>query len=67
MIELEFKGKSVEEAISKGLVYLGCKKEDIIVKVVSEGSTGLFGQMGTKPAIVLISVEDEKCANKHKH
>jgi predicted RNA-binding protein Jag len=65
MIELEFKGKNIEEAISKGLVYLGCKKEDVIVKVVSEGSAGLFGHMGAKPAIVLISVEDEKCANRH--
>jgi spoIIIJ-associated protein len=65
MIELEFKGKTVEEAISKGLTHLGCKREDVTVKVVTEGSTGLFGQMGTKPAVVLISVEDKKRINKY--
>ncbi|MDR0724245.1 MAG: Jag N-terminal domain-containing protein [Endomicrobium sp.] len=64
MLELEFKGKTVEEAISQGLMHLGCKKEDVTVKVVTEGSPGLFGQMGPKPAIVLISVADEKCINK---
>ena len=64
MIELEFKGKTVEEAISKGLKQLGCKKEDVTVKVVTEGSSGLFGQFGTKPAVVLIFVEDEKCVGR---
>jgi spoIIIJ-associated protein len=66
MIELEFKGKTVEEAISKGLKQLGCKKEDVTVKVVTEGSTGLFGQEGTKPAVVLISVKGKKCSGKGK-
>ncbi|MDR1522884.1 MAG: Jag N-terminal domain-containing protein [Endomicrobium sp.] len=64
MIELEFKGKTVEEAISKGLKQLGCKKEDVTVKVVTEGSSGLFGQVGTKPAVVLMFVEDSKCVSK---
>jgi spoIIIJ-associated protein len=64
MLEIEFRGKTVEEAINNGLSQLGCKKEDIAIKIVSEGTTGLFGLMGAKPAIVLISVDDSKCTNK---
>ncbi|MDR3257058.1 MAG: Jag N-terminal domain-containing protein [Endomicrobium sp.] len=64
MPEIEFKGKSVAEAINNGLSQLGCKKEDVEIKIVSEGSTGLFGLMGGKPAVVLISVDDFKCDNK---
>ncbi|MDR0956697.1 MAG: Jag N-terminal domain-containing protein [Endomicrobium sp.] len=60
MLEIEFKGKTVEEAINNGLLQLRCKREDITIKIVSEGTTGLFGLMGTKPAIVLISVDSKK-------
>ncbi len=64
MSEIEFKGKNVEEAITNGLAQLGCNKKDVGIKIVSEGSTGLFGLMGAKPAVVLISVDDSKCGNK---
>jgi spoIIIJ-associated protein len=64
MSEIEFKGKNVAEAITNGLAQLGCDKEDVEIKIVSEGSTGLFGLMGAKPAVVLISVDDSKCDNK---
>jgi spoIIIJ-associated protein len=64
MYEIEFKGKNVAEAITNGLSQLGCNKEDVEIKIVSEGSTGLFGLMGAKPAVVLISINDSKCGNK---
>jgi spoIIIJ-associated protein len=64
MSEIEFKGKNVEEAITNGLAQLGCNKKDVEIKIVSEGSTGLFGLMGAKPAVVLISVDDSKCGNE---
>jgi spoIIIJ-associated protein len=64
MSEIEFKGKNVEEAITNGLAQLGCNKKDVEIKIVSEGSTGLFGLMGAKPAVVLISADDSKCSNK---
>ncbi|GMO51963.1 MAG: hypothetical protein Ta2C_02090 [Candidatus Endomicrobiellum trichonymphae] len=64
MSGIEFKGKNVMEAITNGLTQLGCNKEDVKIKIVSEGSTGLFGLMGAKPAVVLISVDDSKCGNK---
>jgi spoIIIJ-associated protein len=64
MLEIEFKGKNVAEAITNGLTQLACNKEDVEIKIVSEGSTGLFGLMGAKPAVVLISVDDSKCDTK---
>jgi spoIIIJ-associated protein len=64
MPEIESKGKTVTEAIDNGLCLLGCRKEDAEIRIVSEGSTGLFGLMGSKPAVVLISADDSKCSNK---
>jgi spoIIIJ-associated protein len=61
MPEIEIKGKTVEEAILKGLKTLGCAREDIKVEILSEGASGLFGLMGAKPASVLISAPQECC------
>jgi predicted RNA-binding protein Jag len=61
MLEFEFKGKTIKDAIDSGLAKLGCNREDVVVRIVNEGSTGLFGLMGAKPAVVLISVEKSKC------
>jgi spoIIIJ-associated protein len=63
MPEIESKGKTVAEAITNGLFQLGCNREDAVIKIVNEGSTGLFGLMGAKPAVVLISADDSKCIN----
>lgn len=57
MQEIEIKGKNVEEAIRKGLQQLGCTREQAEIKVLDEGTTGLFGLMGAKPARVLITAE----------
>jgi spoIIIJ-associated protein len=64
MPEIEFKGKTVVEAINNGLSELGRNKDDVIIKIVSEGSAGLFGLMGTKPAVILMSFNDYKEACK---
>ncbi|MDR0398381.1 MAG: protein jag [Endomicrobium sp.] len=61
MLEIEVKGRNVKDAIDAGLVKLGCNKEDVSIRIVNEGSTGLFGLMGAKPAVVLISVKKSKC------
>ena len=47
----EFSGKSVEEAIEKGLAELGLEREQVNVVVVREGSRGLLG-IGGEGAIV---------------
>ena len=59
MQELEVSGKNIEEAISSGLKQLNCTKEDVEIKILDEGTTGLFGLMGAKPAKVLLTLKKE--------
>ena len=49
MTEIEVEGKTIEEAIQEGLRKLGCRRDEVEVKILNEGSTGLFGLMGNKP------------------
>ena len=58
MTEIEVEGKTVEDAIREGLQKLGCSKEDVEVKILNEGTAGLFGLMGTKPACVKLIAKD---------
>ena len=57
--ELEITGKNIEDAIEKGLQELNCSKEDVEIKVLDEGTKGLFGLMGAKPARVLLTIKDK--------
>ena len=57
--ELEISGKNIEEAIEKGLRKLNCSKEDVELKILDEGTKGLFGLMGVKPARVLLTIKDK--------
>ena len=57
--ELETTGKNIEDAIEKGLQELNCSKEDVEIKVLDEGTKGLFGLMGAKPARVLLTIKDK--------
>lgn len=56
MDNIEVEGKTVEEAIRTGLDKLGCSRENVEIKILDEGTSGLFGLMGNKPARVLVSV-----------
>lgn len=51
-VMIERTGKSVEEAIDNGLKQLGLNRAQVTVEVLSEGSKGLFGLVGGKPARV---------------
>lgn len=62
MQELEISGKNIEEAIASGLKELNCAKEDVEIKILDEGTTGLFGLMGSKPARVLLTMKN-KCTD----
>jgi spoIIIJ-associated protein len=64
MREIEFKGRNVAEAVNNGLAQLGCNREDVKIKILSEGSGGLFGLMGAKPAVILVSIDNSICADK---
>ncbi len=57
--ELEISGKNIEDAIEKGLQELNCSKEDVEIKILDEGTKGLFGLMGAKPARVHLTVKDK--------
>ncbi|AKL98490.1 RNA-binding cell elongation regulator Jag/EloR [Endomicrobium proavitum] len=66
MPEIEIKAKSIEEAIAKGLKELNCTRENAEIKILDEGSSGLFGLMGAKPAVILISA-DKNCKTQPKN
>ena len=55
MFQLEVAGSNVEAAIENGLKQTGLNKDEINVRVLGEGSPGLFGLEGDKPAKVIIS------------
>jgi len=54
---VEVEGKTVEDAIQKALQLLNASREEVTVKVVSEGKHGLFGMKGQKPAKVRVSLK----------
>jgi spoIIIJ-associated protein len=50
----EFEAKTVDEAIILAMKTFSAAFEDLDIKVLSEGSKGLFGLVGTKTAKVLV-------------
>lgn len=52
MDKMIFFGKTVEEAIERGLQEMKVTKEKVTVKVLEEPVKGLFGILGSKPAKV---------------
>ena len=60
MKRVESKGKTVEEAISLGLEKLGVSFEDVTIDIVSEGEKGFLGFIGTKPAIVTLTLKEDE-------
>ena len=52
-------GKTVQEAIEKGLAILGVPRSQVVIRALAEGNTGLFGMRGAKPAKVRISLKSQ--------
>ncbi|MBI3317531.1 MAG: Jag N-terminal domain-containing protein [Candidatus Omnitrophica bacterium] len=52
-------GRTVKEAIEKGLSLLGVSRERVAVKVLSEESRGLFGMRGAKGAKIRLTLKTE--------
>lgn len=53
-------GKTIEEAIEAGLKELGVIRDRVTIEVLEEPSKkGLFGLLGTRPAKVRLSYEDD--------
>lgn len=58
MNSFEASAKTVEEAIELGLNELGVSIGDVDVMVLEEGSKGLFGLFGSRPAKVRLTVKE---------
>lgn len=52
---LEFEGKNIENAIKKACEKLKVKEEKLKYDVISYGSTGIFGLVGTKKAKIRVT------------
>ncbi|MBS4023324.1 MAG: protein jag [Dethiobacter sp.] len=55
MKSLEINGKTVQEAVQKGLERLDLDAESVEIEVLSEPSSGFFGLLGSKQATVRIT------------
>ena len=60
---MEFTAKTEDEAIAKGLAYLGLDRDDVSVEILERGKTGFLG-IGSVPAKVKLTYEapDEPAA-----
>ena len=56
----EFTGRTTQEAIDAGLAELRVDIGDVHVDIVEEGSKGLFGLFGSRPAKVRLTLEEEE-------
>ena len=63
---LEFEGKNVEKAIKKACDKLKLPTEELNYKVISYGSTGMFGVVGSKKAKIGVIPPEEKERNAKK-
>ena len=57
--DLEFEGKNVEQALQKACKELGISKENLKHDVISYGSTGIFGLVGSKKAKIRVVVPEQ--------
>ena len=53
---MESKGKSIDEAIFRGLQEMGVSIDEVDIETVQEGSKGLLG-LGSKPFIVRLTTK----------
>ena len=53
---MEFTAKTEDEAIAKGLAYLGLDRDDVSVEILDRGRTGFLG-IGSVPAKVKLTYE----------
>jgi len=56
--KMEYKGTDVEEAIDNACAALNVSREELDIRIVSTGSTGIFG-LGRKKAAVQVSLKKE--------
>jgi spoIIIJ-associated protein len=54
---ISVEGKTVQEAISRGLTLLGVSRKQVKVRVLAEENRGLFGMRGAKQAKVRLTLK----------
>ena len=57
MNSMEFSGKTVSDALSVALKELNVTEDKITYEVLEEGSKGLLGLIGTRPAVIKVTVK----------
>jgi len=59
---VEKKAKNIDEAIQAALEELGCEIDEVEIEILEEGSKGLLGLIGGKPATVRLTRKEENPA-----
>ncbi|MCI1820799.1 MAG: protein jag [Megasphaera sp.] len=59
MSSIESTGKTIKDAVQKGLFQLGKKEDEVMIEVVTEPSHGFLG-IGSKMAVVRLTVIEEQ-------
>lgn len=62
-MEKNFSGKTLEEAIEKASTALNMHKDDFTYEIIEYPNKGFLG-IGAKPAVILVSIEDEEKKEK---
>lgn len=57
--EVVDEGKTLEEAVEKGLQRLGLTRDEVEIEVIHEGSKGVLNFLGAKPAKVVVRKKDD--------
>lgn len=58
--EVVFKGKNVAQAVQNACQQLEIKEENLSYEVVTEGSTGIFGLVGAKKALIRVIIKEKQ-------
>ncbi|MBI4313510.1 MAG: Jag N-terminal domain-containing protein [Candidatus Omnitrophica bacterium] len=56
---VEMESPTVQDAIAKSLAALRAKRNQVIVKILSEGEKGLFGMKGASQAKVRVTLKSK--------
>ena len=60
MNSMQFSGKNVDDALANALRELNVTEDKITYEVIEEGSKGLLGLIGTKPAVIQVEMKPVK-------
>ncbi|MFO7839393.1 MAG: RNA-binding cell elongation regulator Jag/EloR [Desulfosalsimonadaceae bacterium] len=61
---LDFEGKSVEQAVDRACQELNLDKNQLAYDIISYGSTGIFGLVRTKKALIRVAVPKKQKASE---